>query len=1580
MPAAAALSIQTAGSGGGPSSPSARSRSPNPGSPRAATGGSRRRGLSPRPPQLPAIAGSSPATGSSPANAAADEASSHAGDEVPEEHENENEGEYDFPEDYRSIVGSNFAHSASAAGPSSPVSGKPARANALLDFIDECSDGISDYLACIEEQRKGVVYDRHERQEWRRWFEKVRLIHKHAHRVRIEEMLGETIDNLGLGGTTPAAAAAEGRTAWPCAPPEDVYFEQPLTLPDGRKRLAFSACFECGNLAFASAETTSLYTLLLDFDYNTKGYTQWFYFAVRGGTPGLRVTFRIINMSKGHSLFAADHGMRPVVWSTKAGRGWERGCSDVSYYANEYKREGGQGERKSHYFTLEFAYKFEHEDDTVFFAYHYPYTYSHLQDFLTQLLRQPSVAAFARRGELCRTIGGLVCDTLEIGAPFGDDAASAMEAEEGAESATSSAALPGDGAGSEPLDGEAYVKPLVVATARVHPGESNCSWMMQGFLHFLCSSAPEARALREAYRWLVVPMLNPDGVIQGNYRCGLAGADLNRVFSQPHKKLNPTVWHLKQRLLNQRVEAFIDFHGHSKREGIFMYGGNNTGEDRDEKNALVKLVPRLCALASGDFKFYRCVFAVQESKLSTGRLVAFRQLGVQHAYTVEASFLGAGPGKEEAEEAEAAAGAAQPRVPPSARQTQADEPEELASSRQGSLSSIEYHTAGGEDPTSPGREAGSESDESAAFQSGASRGGSSCEPAEVVATEDAQPRRRRSSRAHNPPNQFTPARLELAGHAILRALCATLQFSKGLRLPEDDGVLHGRADEVAVMSRSWPHLHFEQLTQATVEQEFRRLLARQEDVRGIDFPWGTSSLSEAKLRAAAEGEDMGSDSDPEHDQKRPDELASSHRRILVRLRRRRPKVEKRQPAPPPAPKETQQFKKVIAFGTIMRLPLISRQLAAPVRRKTITMSSPSAISGGTEPSSSKLLETGDTEAYSDIPPMDTGSTMTVNLNRKPIQADAGRDAASSSTSTDLALEPPAASEAFGRGVSSDADEAQYEPRVVIRKCSVEDVLRRQSTYNEVLASQGRGGDLPAADGEDESEWHSKPPERQAAEPVEHRESRQEREPLPPRPATRPAPVETRAPAETRSPVATVATPAVPKDFPDVHVQEHEEPPKRGMVEVRGTRPPMIEPRTTVQHLELSDEYVQDLARSPSRTSPATDASMRASAAGRGRRATVTGAALSPAQSPVPPNPKPSSPVVALPPGPNTSSPVRRKSMGQALHRVPIERAATSGLATSQPQTDPLGGPQARPVAPTQVPAGGGDGPQAPYPEPGKGVSRQSDEGADGATTTPVPEASRRAAPAKSESPPLLLESAASDEEVSAVAARPPPGSTQHASAPAGRAATAAIETAPGAPHSVFIATSPRWALPASQPRTSNLKALLERSGAESARRSTNSDSTETIATHSAPAVSAATSAREAQRTLAGTVAQTAAAATVAGDAKGQRSRSMGGAGGALVAAARAQAASAAPPSSTLDGGLRARSSTPSGSSATVLPPPSRLGGVDYSALGLGVPGSGAANRLAPPNPRRTGERRRTPRGGDAAVRAARAQIWQHLVA
>jgi murein tripeptide amidase MpaA len=109
-----------------------------------------------------------------------------------------------------------------------------------------------------------------------------------------------------------------------------------------------------------------------------------------------------------------------------------------------------------------------------------------------------------------------------------------------------------------------------VISGRVHPGETVGSWMMRGVLYFLTDpDNEEAKTLRQNFIFKIVPMLNPDGVVNGNYRCSLAGCDLNRRWKAPHKKLHPTVWNLKRVIkeLHQErgVIMFIDLHGHSRK-------------------------------------------------------------------------------------------------------------------------------------------------------------------------------------------------------------------------------------------------------------------------------------------------------------------------------------------------------------------------------------------------------------------------------------------------------------------------------------------------------------------------------------------------------------------------------------------------------------------------------------------------------------------------------------------------------------------------------------------------------------------------------------------------------------------------------------------------------------------------------------------------------------------------------------------------------------------------------------------------------------------------------------------------------
>mmetsp|Transcript_19965 Transcript_19965/g.36974 ORF Transcript_19965/g.36974 Transcript_19965/m.36974 type:complete len:796 (+) Transcript_19965:342-2729(+) len=374
--------------------------------------------------------------------------------------------------------------------------------------------------------------------------------------------------------------------------------------------LQFESRFESGNLAFASQVSPGEYNLLMSSDVNSRGHTQWFFYRVCRTVAGQTVKFNLLNFEKPNSLY--NEGMKVLYYSTKnyeiSGAGWRRGGCDISYYKNGIPRHVT---RKS-YYTMTFTFTFDFSEDTVYFAYCFPYTYSELQNYLNTLEAQHDTYNFITRKMLCRTIAGNKCDYLTITNPG--------EIE------------------------EIEMRKGIVLSARVHPGETVGSWMMQGILEFLVSNTPEADLLRNLYVFKIVPMLNPDGVIKGNHRCSLAGNDLNRNWKRPRELSHPTISSFK-RLIKLfaskfRIDMICDLHGHSRKPNIFMYGCNIPADP-----SACKLFPYIVSKVSSVFNFEGCRFGMQKDKESTLRITLFKELRLPMVFTCEASFCGATTGK-----------------------------------------------------------------------------------------------------------------------------------------------------------------------------------------------------------------------------------------------------------------------------------------------------------------------------------------------------------------------------------------------------------------------------------------------------------------------------------------------------------------------------------------------------------------------------------------------------------------------------------------------------------------------------------------------------------------------------------------------------------------------------------------------------------------------------------------------------------------------------------------------------------------------------------------------------------------------
>jgi cytosolic carboxypeptidase protein 2/3 len=65
------------------------------------------------------------------------------------------------------------------------------------------------------------------------------------------------------------------------------------------------------------------------------------------------------------------------------------------------------------------------------------------------------------------------------------------------------------------------LKPVLVIIGRQHCGETHSSFIIHGFLNWLLSGEMLAHKLREVFEFWIMPIVNPDGVIIGNYRCNL---------------------------------------------------------------------------------------------------------------------------------------------------------------------------------------------------------------------------------------------------------------------------------------------------------------------------------------------------------------------------------------------------------------------------------------------------------------------------------------------------------------------------------------------------------------------------------------------------------------------------------------------------------------------------------------------------------------------------------------------------------------------------------------------------------------------------------------------------------------------------------------------------------------------------------------------------------------------------------------------------------------------------------------------------------------------------------------------------
>ncbi|CAD8189181.1 unnamed protein product [Paramecium octaurelia] len=352
-------------------------------------------------------------------------------------------------------------------------------------------------------------------------------------------------------------------------------------------RIQFNSIFESGNLDVVKQVSEFEYDLYMRVDGNTQGHTSWYNFELSGMKKGEKIQLNICNFTKSHSLY--ERGMKPYIWRSTT-QEWLQGGENVCYRTSQNNNN-----------CLSFGIVCNQDNELLRIAYCVPYTYSQLLEYCDDLEKRCN---HVKRSIFCESLGGVQLPMFTFNKVKNKN------------------------------------KKCIIIQARIHPGESNGSWVMQGVLDYL--SSHQGLKIFEKCVIKVVPMMNPDGVILGNYRTGLAGKDLNRKFRQTDEKiLFPTVQAMKKLVKDQykkfgnNLIAFIDLHGHSIKKNVFLYGPEYALWNYNYYKC--RILPKLLSQKTDMFRFYSSIFRISQSKKSTARGVFAELYDIVNCFTIETS-------------------------------------------------------------------------------------------------------------------------------------------------------------------------------------------------------------------------------------------------------------------------------------------------------------------------------------------------------------------------------------------------------------------------------------------------------------------------------------------------------------------------------------------------------------------------------------------------------------------------------------------------------------------------------------------------------------------------------------------------------------------------------------------------------------------------------------------------------------------------------------------------------------------------------------------------------------------------------
>ena len=452
-------------------------------------------------------------------------------------------------------------------------------------------------------------------------------------------------------------------------------FKKLTYIPEPKKekeaKIIFDSKFESGNLRMAiklNSEIENEYDLIIRKDYNYEKNYSWFFFSIESDRE-TDIKLNLLNFTKKKIMFDEKEKIRILVYNKNDK--WTRNTYNIQYYQNNIKifpptedteknisnnignnlnnflndkfkedeknndifkiyikdkdKDKDKGDKEDlpdneFFFTLSFCY---HVNKTnintpIYFALCFPYTYSALQEYLYKLSTIKTNKHKLKFSTLNKTICGNPLDILYI------------------TNFTSSSTI--------------SARQSIIFTARVHPGETSGSYVIESVINNLLNNSEESNNLLNKYIFKIIPMLNPDGVIHGHYRNNILGKDLNRMWQDPRDNVTPTIYYLKKLISINKPYFFCDFHGHSNMPNCALYC---CSPPKKKKNKFFNMPNGMKSYHFYEEKVFMRIFEeeanyyqksgekynLQKSKLKSARGVIYNEFNIYYSYALETGLM-----------------------------------------------------------------------------------------------------------------------------------------------------------------------------------------------------------------------------------------------------------------------------------------------------------------------------------------------------------------------------------------------------------------------------------------------------------------------------------------------------------------------------------------------------------------------------------------------------------------------------------------------------------------------------------------------------------------------------------------------------------------------------------------------------------------------------------------------------------------------------------------------------------------------------------------------------------------------------